>query len=114
MSKEVVVFDIETVEKIKGALFLLSSLALANRLPQLTEIDNLRRIVKAKFFEAKQGQMRFSVLEWHPVTERPLERKPLITRYDNSPHCGIICGDVSFDFFFDQAKHAKEWAYLPE
>ena len=54
MSKEVITFDIETVEKIRGAFFLLSTLALVNRLPQLDEINNLRRVVGAKFVEAKR------------------------------------------------------------
>ena len=58
---------------------------------------------------------RYSVLEWHPVSEEPTKSK-LIIRFDDES-VGVDVKNISepkWKLRNYDINHAKEWAYLPE
>jgi len=83
------------------------------------------QIAKAeKAIEESKGK-RFSVLEWHPASEKPEEKRQLLVRLDDermsvdrvwiykmSPEEKAEgCPEWDFERYF--RRHVIEWAYLP-
>jgi hypothetical protein len=55
-------------------------------------------------------EKRFSVFEWHPVSERIGKGYDILIRFNN----GNVAPALSDDFDYAIERGAIEWAYLPE
>jgi hypothetical protein len=60
---------------------------------------------------------RYSVLEWHPVSEKPKDASDIVVKYNDGFLCsGVAHADENGNWVcYEYGKNQmKEWAYLPE
>lgn len=58
-------------------------------------------------------EKHFSVVEWHPVSDKPSEEKPILVKYKVNNKTYYLYDHFEINSFF-KSDSAKEWAYLPE
>ena len=61
-------------------------------------------------------EKRFSILEWHPISEKPKEGG-VVVRMDDGSYAldyAIHWGSYTWQFQNNPIKHVKKWAYPPE
>lgn len=74
------------------------------------------QIAKAEKAIEESKEKRFSVLEWHPVSEKPKEGE-VIVRMEGGLYAldyAIHWGNYAWQFQNTPVNHVKEWASLPE
>ena len=66
--------------------------------------------------ELQETKKRFSVLEWHPVSEKPKIVSQIIVRFASGMYKLDIYGKILEGNMLDQFDQSSivEWAYLPE
>lgn len=71
--------------------------------------------VAKRLIEARDSKKHFSVLEWHPMNEKP-DNKELLVRMDNGllVFDYAVAKDEEWRLQYHAKNHAIEWAYLPE
>ena len=84
-----------------------------NQAKKASEIlDDALDLIEKQEFE----QRRFSVIEWHPMSEKPEDQESILVRYKSGEiymDCALIDEDGNFRLERESMKGVIEWASLP-
>ncbi len=85
-----------------------------NSIDQKRCSDSLKKIEDAI---QESDKRRFSVLEWHPMSEKPEDHASILVKYPSGNvymDCALIDENGNFSLESETTNYVTEWAYLPE